>query len=111
MVNFAITDDSEKTLSDVKRSRRRQWGQAEDRQPGNLRDPVDNTVVISMKKNVLCLLSKYIILTCTICMYIQDALHKLFSQLIRLLLRKCILPSHRNVTCLIELMLCLNFFT
>jgi len=49
------------------------------------------------------------------CVHIHSrcALHKLFTQLIRLLLlRKCILPSLRKclVTCLIELMLCLNFF-
>lgn len=115
MVNFAITDDSEKKPQRRNRSRRRRFrGQAEDRQPGNLSGPVDNARSPAWK-NVMCLLSKYIILTCThVCIYIQRcALHKLFTQLIRLLLlRKCILPSLRKclVTCLIELMLCLTFF-
>lgn len=57
--------------------------------------------------------SKYIILTCThVCIYIQDV-HCIncLLNLIRLLLRKCILPSHRKclVTCLIELM-CVSIF-
>lgn len=44
MVNFAITDDSEKKPQRRNRSRRRRFrGQAEDRQPGNLRGPVANT--------------------------------------------------------------------
>lgn len=60
----------------------------------------------------MCLLSKYIILTCTrVHIHSRCALHKLFTQLIRLLLRKCILPSHRKclVTCLIELV-CVSIF-
>jgi len=44
MVNFAITDDSEKKPQRRNRSRRRRFrGQAEDRQPGNLSGPVDTT--------------------------------------------------------------------
>lgn len=40
MVNFAITDDSEKKPQRRNRSRRRRYrGQAEDRQPGNFSGP------------------------------------------------------------------------
>lgn len=58
MVNFAITDDSEKKPQRRNRSRRRRFrGQAEDRQPGNL----SGLLVSGHKheKNVMCLHSKY----------------------------------------------------
>lgn len=45
MVNFAITDDSEKTPAGLSRGMKAIVSevQAEDRQPGNLSGPVDNT--------------------------------------------------------------------
>lgn len=44
MVNFAITDDSEKKPQRRNRSRRRRFrGQAEDRQPGNFSGPIHST--------------------------------------------------------------------
>lgn len=71
MVNFAITDDSEKKPQRRNRSRRRRFrGQAEDRQPGNLSGPVDQ--VTSMKRKMSCVYVVNIFTYTHACIYIKN---------------------------------------
>lgn len=92
MVNFAITDDSEKKPQRRNRSRRRRFrGQAEDRQPGNWSGLADSLRSSMKKMSCVCIL--IIVYLCLhLCIYIEN-LHCIV-QLIRLLFLKCILPSY-----------------